>query len=238
MIEHAFCIPFRDRGIDPLRKANLERVIDHLENFDLGPIHVVSDNRSGTEQFNRHAAYNSLDTEASVVTYYESDMLVPRLQLMEAIKMAAEKSGLVVPFTTYNALSEEDSAKIRAGEIHYRRCTPESTRTEGKNVGAVNTLSRLSLTLVGRWDEAFEGSWYDDRSMCRAFEICCGPTRYIKGSAWHLYHLPGWKGKHLTTNDKMASFRNEARFHLYKRAKTAGQIRKLTMGMRDPAKGT
>jgi hypothetical protein len=64
-----------------------------------------------------------------------------------------------------------------------------------------------------------------------AFDICAGPTRWIDGPSWHLYHLPGHEGTHLTPEDKAATARNKQRWQLYTQATTPDQIRRLTSGL-------
>lgn len=236
-MKHVFVIPFRDRGLDPLRRANLEHVTAYLLHLGLGNIIIVSDGREGDAPFSRSAAYNrgakiayADGNTANIITFYESDMLVPKPQLEQAITLAAAKPGLVIPFTTYHYLDAASSARVRDGDLKAEICVPESFLDNGRAVGAVNVLSWESLHLVGQWDETFEGSWYDDRAMARAFEVCCGPTRYVDGVGRHLYHVPGWKGEHLSDEDKRATRRNKARFDLYKQAQTSWDIRKLTKG--------
>lgn len=232
MNSHAFVIPFRDRGLDPLREANLAYVFDYLVGLGLGEVHVVSDGLEGAAQFNRSRAYNHAAklVHADVITYCESDMIVPKAQLAEAISMAAEKPGLVIPYWTYHYLSAFDSTLIRAHKQEPSDCTPESIMDDGRAVGAVNVLSRVSIEAIGRWDETFEGSWYDDRAMACAFEICCRPTRFVSGIGRHLYHLPGWQGDHLSLQDRAATKRNQQRLRLYRQARTPARVRELTSG--------
>lgn len=228
----AVIIPFRDRGIDPLRKANLDRVVDHWRVYTKTPT-VVSDGRTSDAQFNRSAAYNEGVREcpaAEVFVFTESDMLLDYGQIDLAVCVARETPGLVVPFTQYRYLTLEDSARVRAHEADPAECTPESTMDNGASIGAVNVVSRETLELVGGYDETFEGSWYDDSAMRIAFDKACGPTRWVNGPAHHLYHLPGWKGDHLTEADRAATARNKARYALYEQAQTPERIRQLTAG--------
>jgi hypothetical protein len=231
-MKHAFCIPWRDRGLDPLRQANIRYVTDYLTDLCLGEVHVFSDGREGKAPFNRSMAYNHAVTmiDADIFTFCESDMIVPKVQLEEAISLASGQARLVVPFYTYYYLSASDSMMIRDDKLDYRYCEPESVMVDGRSVGAVNTMSRLAIEKVGGYDEQFEGSWYDDRAMAIAFEICCGPTLFVDGPAWHLYHIPGWEGAHLTQQDREATNRNKARLKLYRRAHTPERIRELTAG--------
>lgn len=228
MFPHQIVIPFRDRGLDPLRAANLERVLEHWAGFN---VTVVDDGRS-EGLFNRSAAYNraAKQTDADVLVFTESDMLIDHKQIADGVALAAAEPGLVVPFTEYRYLTPSDSERVRLHVLDPSECVPEAVMDGGTSIGAVNIVSRETLGLVGQWDETFEGSWFDDRAMCRAFQICCQPTRYIEGPAHHLFHQPGWAGNHLTSRDTEATKRNRARWKLYQRAKTPTQIRALTAG--------
>lgn len=227
----AVVIPFRDRGLDPLRSENLDRVLKQWFEYEI-PAHVSSDGRSGDAQFNRSAAYNQGRFAAKypdVVIYAESDMLVPISQVMRGIELAMESPGLVVPFTTYKYLSADDSVKVRSGRKAPEHCNPQTVMRNGSSIGAINIVSKETLDLVGQWDEHFEGNWYDDNAMERAFQVCCGTsTRFVRGDAHHLYHLPGWTGEHLSEEDKLATARNKERYEKYLQANDADEIRKLT----------
>lgn len=234
---NAFVVPFRCRGTDPLRKANLEYVQAYVESLNLGPVYVVSDGRTGTESFCRHAAYNTgtdlaFSNGATTITYYEADMIVPKGQLIDAINKA-EQLGLVIPFSERRELGPAESTHIRTGARQPHECTPLRIKRSPRRSGAVNIISRETHATVGQWDaDGFAGSWWDDRAMLRAFDICAAPTRWIDGPSWTLYHLPGYEGSHLTTADKAATAANKARFELYRKAKTPEQIRELTSGTR------
>jgi len=228
----AVIIPFRDRGIDPLRQANLECVRQHWERGAYVPL-IVSDGRDGDQQFNRSAAYNlgvAMAPRAQVYIFAESDMLIDLRQLQEAIELAAQAPGLVVPFTEYRYLSQSGSAAIRELETKPHDIAPEWVMSNGRSIGAINVVSAATMAMVGRFDEAFEGNWYDDDAMKRAFEIAAGPTRWVDGPAFHLFHLPGWKGPHLTAADRAATARNKQRLGLYQDAASAARIRELTAG--------
>lgn len=231
MTKVAIVIPWRDRGTDPLRSANLKCVLAHWIGYR-APVHVADDGRAQEAQFNRSAAYNrgAQWTNADVLIYTESDMILDYAQINKAVNMARETPGLVVPFTQYRYLSPNDSQLVRNHEVDPADCTPESTMNNGSSIGAVNVVSRATLKLVGGYDPAFEGSWFDDSAMRLAFDKTCGPTRWVDGPAHHLFHLPGWKGDHLTEEDKAATARNKARYALYEQAQTPERIRELTAG--------
>lgn len=225
-------IPFRDRGIDPLRKLNLERVKERWMNVDLYP-QVFSDGREGGAQFNRSAAYNigrQALPNCSVYVFAESDMLISKEQIDKAIDLALEKPGLVVPFDQYRYLSEKNSEAVLHWDFRPEDVVAEHVMLNGRSIGAINVVSQATMKLVGQWDETFEGSWYDDDAMKIAFEMVSNPTRWVKGPAHHLYHLPGWKGKHLTADDRHATRRNKLRLGKYKLADSPGRIRELVKG--------
>lgn len=225
-------VPFRDRGRDPLRAANLEAVRRWWAGSPWA-LHVVDDGRNGDEQFNRSAAYNrgaelAAAAGAEAVIYTEADMLIPWDQISGAVDRALAEPGLVVPFSEYRYLDATASAQVRADEHAVTRVTPESVMDNSTSMGAVNVVSLASLEAAGGWDEAFEGNWYDDNAMERAFAICCGARRHIAGPAWHLYHLPGWTGDHLSDADRAATHANAQRWARYQAASTPDEIRALT----------
>ncbi|MDQ6524321.1 hypothetical protein RB608_11950 [Nocardioides sp. LHD-245] len=225
-------VPFRDRGHDPRRAANLDAVRRWWDGAPW-PLHVIDDGRTGDAQFNRSAAYNrgaelATAAGAEAIVYTEADMLIPWDQVAGAVDRALAEPGLVVPFTEYRYLSDTDSARVRADEHHVAAAVPESVMGNATSMGAINVVSLASLAAIGRWDEAFEGNWYDDNAMERAFSICCGPRRHIAGPAWHLFHLPGWAGDHLTDADRSATEANQHRWERYQAATTPDQIRALT----------
>lgn len=230
-VDAVLVVPFRDRGRDPLRPANLDAV-RHWWDGSPWPVLVVDDGRTGDEQFNRHAAYNRGADQAralgaEVVVYAESDLLVPWQQIDDAVRLAAQRQGLVVPFGEYHYMGPDESVEIRADLSPWTRGALE-VRDRGVVMGPLNVVSLASLDAVGGWDEAFEGNWYDDNAMERAFAVCCGPRRHIAGPAWHLFHLPGWAGEHLTEADRAATEANRLRWGRYQAAGTPEAIRALT----------
>jgi hypothetical protein len=219
-------IPFRDRGIDPRRGANLDVVTAWW--FAHGwKVKITDDGLEGDAQFNRHRAYNLAVSRnpADVYVFTEADMLIHPDQIKQAVEMAAERPGLVVPFTQYRYLSDSTTDIIR--EVYNDRgvawlatwwaraaddprsvfgLTPESIMDNGRSIGAVNVLSNRTLQMTGGFTELTSGNWYDDNIINEGFAFLTDmPTRYIFGPAVHLYHLPGHKGDHLTEADKAAT---------------------------------
>ena len=227
----AVIIAFRDRGLDQLRSANLVRVAEHWAQYDC-EILVVSDGREGDAQFNRSRAYNRAveQTDAEVLVFTESDIIISHEQIDRAVKLAADAPGMVIPFSWFMALSEEDSERVRDHQIDPVDCEKHPVKGHRGSIGAACVVSRDSYQVVGGFDEKFEGAWYDDDAMKIAFDVAAGPTRWVEGSAYHLYHLSGGTGAHLSRKDREATARNRLRLRLYQQAKTPGRIRELTGG--------
>lgn len=228
-VKAAVIIPWRDRGVDPLRRVNLIRVLDHWRDFD-AEVFVSDDGRADDAQFNRSSAYNYgvQMTDADVLIFTESDLLISYEQVNRAVAMALAAPGLVIPFSWFMALSDEDSRRVRAYEADPVDCEKVAVKGHRGSIGAAGVVSRETYDLVGGYDERFEGAWYDDDAMKIAFDIAAGPTRWVEGSAYHLYHLSGGKGDHLTREDRVATSRNRQRLKLYQQARTPQQIRSLT----------
>jgi len=225
----AVIIPFRSRGNDPLREQNLERVLVDWRQGGYRPI-VVGDGRRGSEPFCRSAAYNQGVelVDADVYVFTESDMLIRPEAIELAVDLALSQPGLVIPFSEFRALGERDSRLVRAFAADPYDCLATPIRGYRGSIGAINVVSRGTYDLVGGYDERFEGAWYDDDAMKVAFEICSGPTRWVDGAAYHLYHLSGGSGDHLTSADRKVTARNRLRYQQYRAASTADEIRVLT----------
>lgn len=223
-------IPFRDRGLDPRRGANLDVVVAWWYAHGFDP-RVIDDGLSDDAQFNRHKAYNravSLFPETDVFVFTEADMLIHPGQVWRAAVEADEAPGLVVPFKQYRYLSDTTTEDLR--ERFYDSplpklsdwwsqpvpspesvfaLEPESVMDNGRSIGAVNVVSRRTLEVTGGFTEATSGNWYDDNIIEEGFAFLTGrKTRFIDGPAVHLYHLPGHKGDHLTDADKRATAHN------------------------------
>lgn len=228
----AIVTAFRDRGRDPNRPANLKRVSEHWAASPWEHL-VVDDGGSGYEPFNRSRAYNRALrlTDADVLVYAEADLIVPFEQIEQGIALAAEASGLVVPFHQFLEICEEDSIRVRRREIQPHETRHQQVRGDYQSIGAVNILRRDSIDAIGQWPEEFSGAWFDDDACRHAFDVCCEQkTRFVNGPGWHLYHLPGASGKHLTAQDRAATARNKRRYRQYLAATTPDQIRALTSG--------
>lgn len=229
-------VPWRDKG-DARRAANRDRVLKHLHDLDIAPVRVVSDGRTGSAPFNRSAAYQAAIEQhpADVWIFHEADMLIARRQLVDAVALAADTRGLVVPFTTYAYLSADDSRQVIDGEPP-ATFEPEWAMTDGRSIGAVGVVSAATMALVGQWDTTLEGHGYDDNAMFEAFRTAAGAPAWITGTGWHLWHPPAyspWAGDEARDHDPAevaATRNNQARLRKYRQATTPEQIRHLTGG--------
>lgn len=241
MTRAVIIIPWRDKG-DQWRRKNLETVTAHLAGLRVATIALLADGRDGTAPFNRSAAYNrgvEMYPDADVYVFHEADMLLGRQNLQTAIDVAATQPGLVVPFDAYHYLSQEDTAGVHRG-ANPSVAVAEYVMANGRSNGAVNVVSAATMAAVGQYDEAFEGWGFDDRAMAHAFAVATGnDTRYVRGSAIHLWHTPGWSaesrfrgGADIPEHEHRATLANEQRYQLYRKAATPERIRELTAGGR------
>lgn len=230
----ALVIPFRDRGIDPYRPQNLQFVTDWWDRHDVQPVIITNDGRTGDLPFNRSASYNlafSQHPDVNVFAFVESDVFCDPQQISEGIETARQRPGLVVGFSKFLEIDEQDSIRVRGGTIAHDEASVTQIRGDYGSNGAINIISRETYNLVGGYDETFSSAWWDDSAMIRAFEICCGPTRYIDGPAYHLFHASGGRAGAVTTEaDRAATEANRQRYQKYLAAQTPAQIRELTAG--------
>lgn len=231
-------VPWRDRG-DEHRRANFMHVMNWLLDADIGEVLVCDDGRD-RGPFNRSAAYNAGRNHrpaAKAYIWHEADMVVPHIQLAEAVRMSKAFTGLVVPFHTYSYLSEADSARVLDGTPLRSVGPAEYEMAQGRAVGAVGVTSDVTMRAVGGWDETFEGWGFDDRAMARAFQVCCRATRYAPGYGHHLWHPPAWSrddpsfrggSEGISYDEQAATAANKTRFDRYLAARSPDQIRALT----------
>jgi len=248
MTRVAVIVPWRDKG-DSHRRLSRQRVEEFLDQpmpFRVRSVGFVSDGREGNEPFNRQAAYNAgiaLEPNADVYVFWEADMIVPFGQIEQAVQMADDEPGLVVPFSWWSELSEADAIHCWAGHDPWEY---EPARTMGprRSIGAVNVVSAETMRLVGQWPENASGHGFDDNICARMFEVATGnPTRFTEGTAWALWHPPAyspWGARHrdpsadpanYSAADVSATEENRRLLHVYEAATTREQILALTSGV-------
>jgi hypothetical protein len=203
-------IPFRLReGGEQRRMRNLREAMRWWSANGLLPI-IISDEGQGNEQFNRHRAYNiavAENPDLDVFVFAESDVLVPRGQIMRAVDEAREADGLVVPYARYMYASEKTTDYIakavtlmdddEVGEwlrlplsdessifhMRFDRVTKNRSHTR-----AVNVVSRNTLKTTGGYTELISGLHYNEAIIDEVFAALTRATRFVPGSAVHLFH--------------------------------------------------
>jgi hypothetical protein len=114
---------------------------------------VVSD----VEPFTKARALNDAVRRSSgdVILHSDPDSFVDEARALEALRLASEADGLVVPFDRYLYLSESASADFYASGLV--RPDPDCTGGPG-GVGNCTVYSRTTWERAGGYDERF-GVW-------------------------------------------------------------------------------
>lgn len=206
----AVVIPWRDGG-DLHRRAGFEYTLGYYEALAIGPVVVADDGRS-SGHFNRHAAYNRgyAQTVADVVLWNEADTLLPREQIEQAVALAVDAHGLVVPYTERHELSVADTYRVYQGADPFG-IKGEVVYGNQISIGQAGVTSRATMDAIGgRWDEGYEGWGYDDNAAFQAFKVLAGKPRWVAGKGVHLWHDPAHMMPSAEANE--ATQRNAARF--------------------------
>lgn len=224
-------IPWRDRGLDPYRAQNLQRVLEHWEASPWSPM-VVDDGLGSDEPFNRSAAYNraAAQTDADVLVFSEGDLLVPYNQISQGIELATADLGMVVPFSRFMEIDSDYSVLVRSRRLEPEKAPAKQIRGDRQSIGAVNILSRATYDAIGSYPEKLTSNWYDDDLVNHAFEICTQKTRFIDGPAFHLYHASGSRpGAIRTAEDDERMQINRRLWERYRRVTSPAEIRRFNL---------
>lgn len=229
-------IPFRARTKDGLvRGANLAVVQAWWWMWGFEPV-LQTDGLDGDKPFNRHRAFNlavERFSEDDVFLFAEADMLLHPAQAREALAQALASLGLVVPFREFHGLSEASTEAVRDTYednepgvlVEWWGLDPIDPRSiftmhpdvclmDGEITGSVFAISRETYDRVGGFTEHTSGVWFDDAVTKKAIEALAGArTRWVPGTAVHLYHTPLWAPENPDKRDKDASAYNE---YIYK----------------------
>lgn len=183
-------VPWRDGGNDH-RRINCAWLVDRYR--DAGLRVIVSDDGAESGPFNRSAAYNRGWREAGdpdAIIWNEADCFIPLPQLEDAMRLAVQAPGLVLPYTERVELTEAGAELVRNtnGGLVVERKHVERAFPNGISIGQCGVTSRETMRAVGQWDEHFAGWGFDDNAMHLAFDRLAGPTRWVQGVGWHLWH--------------------------------------------------
>lgn len=193
--ESVIVIPWRpplDNNATGHRAVNFAYVRDHYLSLGFRVI-VASDGGEPGEPFNRSRAYNRglvLADSPDVVIWNEADCIIPEAQLNSGVRVARDRPGLVVPYTERIELTLDATQRFRQQGMPFpvESKDIENLFTNGTSIGQCGITSAETLSMLGGWDEGFEGWGYDDNAMFHTFATKCGPPRWIMGPSLHLWH--------------------------------------------------
>lgn len=140
--------------------------------------------------FYRTRYLNILLKEArhSIVGIWDTDVLIPENQLLEAVACIQEGCVLCFPYDgDFRFLNEEESCRIRENVHSLDR--KQGTRLMGRpSVGGAFLVNKEKYLKAGGENEGFYGWGPEDAERVKRLEILELPISKIKGSLYHLYH--------------------------------------------------
>lgn len=180
-------IPYRPTHPD--RRMAAERVIAHLQAAFPEPFELVLAD-DGFDPFSRGASITTFAWPLDVDVYLvcDADLVVPAEQLREAVRLAEQGPGLVVPFSRYLYLTPQQTRRICDSP---RRALPARPRAQWNmtgSVGGAGTFDRRTLEVTGGYPAVFRGWGMEDVAFELLADELAGPTRRVDGDALHLYH--------------------------------------------------
>lgn len=160
--------------------------------------------------FNAAKAFNRAAHAAGkwdIVVFLGSDMVIPKLQLVEAIN-AASHGQYAVAYSEYRYVGRDMSDRILDGFNGDWSTGVEFTM--GDSIGGCGAVSWDLWQQVGGYDEGFEGWGGEDFAFYHACSTF-GGTHIVNGPGWHLWH-PGQP----TNNEALPGYQaNMARMRRY-----------------------
>lgn len=140
--------------------------------------------------FNRSAAINRAASECEwdVAIIADADSFVDADRLRHAAGQAAETGQLVIPFTTFQALTETMSERVMAG--YTGDWQPGIAYSLGGTCSSMLAVPRTLWESSGGFDEGFVGWGAEDVAAWRVFTTLGQGFGRLDGDCWHLYHPP------------------------------------------------
>lgn len=179
-------IAFRDMG-DPHRLASQAYVDGWYSATGYEIVHESLDGR----EFGRAAAINEGVRRATgdIIVQADPDSIVHLGVLADAVAMARDADGLVIPHHRYLYLTPEYTRRILDGESMPDEATSAHCETVGlAGSGNVVVFSRKTWETVHGFDERF-GLWGgDDAAFAYACQAWFGDHRRLAGDVVHLWH--------------------------------------------------
>lgn len=183
------------RATDPTRSANCAVVANWWAEAMRLRVNLCDDPNPGG--FNRGRALNAgvraLGAERfDVLVLADGDLIPDRGSIEQAIGAVAAGSapGYVVPFTEVRYLSQGSTAAVVDGDE-----APHDGEVEGVwdrlSTGGINVVRVETFERVRGFDPRFTGWGFEDAAWDIAVSTLVGPTRWIPGAVYHLWHPPG-----------------------------------------------
>lgn len=181
-------MPWRDIGCEWRRQAH-DYAVDYWSRFG-----VVVEADAGGELFSRADSLNQAvraSTE-SVVVAVDADMLIPEAQIAEAVRLAEDSHGMVVPFDEARYLGAIETRKVYGGVPPWLADPQWRFRPQSSTpcLGGCNVLSMATLDAVGGWPTGFAGWGCEDLAFADACSKVA-PVRRVSGPMVHLHHPKG-----------------------------------------------
>lgn len=153
--------------------------------------HVVVEGGDNDTSFGRASAINTAVARsgADIIVQTDPDQVVPLSRIREAVDLARQQPGLVLPYDRYLRLNQPFTTAVLAGAVNPFHLGVEHCEEYGPNgTGGVTVFSLATWIAVRGLDERF-GLWGgDDSAFAYACDAMVAPTRRIPGDMVHLWH--------------------------------------------------
>lgn len=217
----SICTAYKDLG-DPARRAAFEWTSRYWATVFPQAEHVVA----APEPFTRARGLNAAvqAAQCDLIVQADPDSVVEAYQLTEALMMAQDADGLVVPFDRYLYLTAEATARLQEGPSpiadrqgrYLPAMGPDDAEEHGSgSAGPVTVYRRTTWEEVGGYDERFPLWGGDDSVFAYCTDAYFGPLRRVPGDLLHCWHprlpasVPGGPG-YAAQFDLLAQYRDAA----------------------------
>lgn len=190
------------------RKENLLTLLDYLQSFGFEHITVleadtyshinlssypnvkyifVNDNNRA---FWKNKYTNMLyKTSREFVAVWDTDIIVPYNQILEACKLLVQGRTLVLPYDGICLFLNKERSDIFRGHIDLKYASQHGLRLLGRpSVGGVYMINKTKFLSCGGENERFIGWGPEDAERIKRLEILGANIGRVKGQIYHLYH--------------------------------------------------
>ena len=201
-------IPWLDRG-DPERARIAEFVIDYYWGLDIGEVVIGRyDDDGGPLNRSRLRNEGAKKATGDVLFFVDADILLPGEQVREAVRLAAEAPGAVLPcdiFLTDARDNEVDEILGGADFREYINLERPTWYSSGQaeipdewHVGSSYAIRREDFWRLDGFDENFAGWGEEDKDFLVRAKYQIAPMRLVHGGLLHL-------GEHLNDRHGLAN---------------------------------